>query len=70
MTHIRLTDPGDLFVRVLEDAGATPQETARFAHLRTPEGRLAATLMIRAGVAVGKAVDSCAETERRLREQQ
>ncbi len=55
---------GDRYVRVLEEAGATDQELARFAHLakRSPLGAWMAIAWIEAGaLGVAEAIDSCAE---------
>lgn len=64
MTEIRFKKGmGDRYVRVLEEAGATEQEWARFSHLakRSAMGAFVATMLIEAGTPVGEAIDGCAE---------
>ncbi len=65
--EIRIKDLGAYSIGVLEDAGATPQEWARFAHLakRSPMGAFVAIMHIEAGAPVGETIDGCAEVARK-----
>jgi hypothetical protein len=70
MTEIEFQkNQGDRYLRVLDEAGATEQELARFVHLGR-RSRLAAFMaigFIEDGIPVGKAIESCERTEKRLR---